>query len=114
MNRLITGFFALWILSFGAFSAAWAGDDAVEKQVVLSNHVFDPQEVVIPANTKVKLTVVNKDASAAEFESDELNREKVVPANGQSYVYIGPLDAGTYNFVDDFHRSTTTGKITVK
>jgi plastocyanin len=89
-------------------------DDIVEAQLTLFNHTFDPQELTVPAGKKIKLTIVNKDASSAEFESDDLNREKVVSANGQIYVYIGPLDAGVYGYYDDFHRSTTTGKIIAK
>jgi plastocyanin len=94
---------------------SWVGvaraEDVVEAQLTLLNHAFTPQNLTVPVGKKIKLTVVNKDASSGEFESFDLNREKVVPANGQIYVYIGPLDAGTYDFFDDFHRSTTTGKI---
>jgi len=99
---------------FICMGGAHADDSVVESRLELSNHLFAPQELTIPAGKKIKLTVVNKDSSAAEFESDSLNREKVIPANGQVYVYIGPLDAGTYDVFDDFHRSTTTGKIIAK
>ncbi len=102
------------ILLTATLSAAHADDAVVEAQVTLSNHAFDPQTVNLPAGKKIKLTIVNKDASAAEFESADLDREKVVPANGQAYVYLSPLDAGTYSFYDDFHRKTTTGTLVVK
>ena len=99
-----------------AFSgAARAADEApVEANLTIFNHAFDPAEMTLPAGKKIKLTITNKDASAAEFESYDLSREKVVPAKGSIYVYLGPLDAGTYAYFDDFHRNTTTGKITVQ
>ena len=73
-----------------------------------------PRELTVPANRKIKLIVTNEDATAAEFESAELNREKVVPANGRITVYLDPLDPGRYGFFDDFHRDTTKGTIVAK
>jgi len=29
-------------------------------------------------------------------------------------VFVGPLDAGSYPFFDDFHRDTTTGTLIVQ
>jgi len=105
----------LWIVFILALLVApiakAADSEVVEMQLTLSNHTFDPQSLTVPSGKKIKLTIVNKDASAAEFESEDLRREKIIPANGQIYVYIGPLDAGTYGYFDDFHRSTTTGII---
>jgi hypothetical protein len=109
----------IMILGFG-FSAY--ADDAAPKAdataktdadyvLTLKDHKFSPQELVIPANQKVKLTVKNQDSTPAEFESSDLNREKVVGANSEITVFIGPIDAGSYGFVDDFHRDTTTGTI---
>lgn len=106
--------FFLILAAMMACAGAARADDVAEAQLTLSNHVFAPQELDLPAGKKVKLTVINKDDTAAEFESSDLDREKVVPANGQIYVYIGPLDAGTYGFYDDFHEKTTTGKIVAK
>ena len=105
---------AVLLLTVLTFSFTARADDAPEQQLVLKNHVFVPQELTVPANQKVKLIVKNEDDSAAEFESYELNREKVVPAQGQITVYLDPLDPGTYPFFDDFHRDTTTGKIIAK
>jgi plastocyanin len=93
---------------------ASAADAPAEAHLTLSNHAFEPQVLTIPAGKKIKLIVTNKDDAAAEFESDELGREKVVPANGEIFVYVGPLDPGTYGFYDDFHRKTTTGSLIAK
>jgi plastocyanin len=105
---LLVAFFALFA------GLAHAEDTVMEEHLILLNHMFDPQELDVPAGKKIKLIITNKDASGAEFESADLNREKVVPANGEIYVTLGPLDPGTYGFYDDFHHTTTTGKIVAK
>ncbi len=97
--------FALTLLPAAAYA-----DDYV---LTLKDHQFSPAELVLPANQKVKMTVKNQQATPAEFESADLNREKVVGANDEVTVFLGPLDPGTYGYFDDLHRETT-GKITVK
>ena len=101
-----TGLFALLLVSGTAHA-----DDYV---ITLKGNQFAPQQLVIPAKQKVKITVKNLDATPAEFESYELNREKVVAAHSEVIVFVGPLDPGNYSFFDDFHRDTTKGVITAK
>ena len=48
-----------------------------------------------------------------EFESHDLNREKVIAANSQATVFIGPLKPGSYEFLDEFQPGTK-GTIFVK
>ena len=99
---------ALTALSAGSFAA----DN--ELTLVIKDHRFEPAELKVPAGQKVKITVKNQDATPAEFESSDLNREKVVGANSEVIVFIGPLDPGRYGYFDDFHRDTTTGTIIAK
>jgi plastocyanin len=82
--------------------------------LTIKDHQFAPKELTIPAGQKVKITVKNTDSTPAEFESSDLNREKVVSGNSEIIVFIGPLDPGSYSYFDDFHRDTTTGNITAK
>jgi len=42
-----------------------------------------------------------------EFESVSLRVEKVVTGNGEGIIRLRPLEAGRYNFFDDFHQETT-------
>ena len=49
-----------------------------------------------------------------EFESLDLHREKIVPANGRIKVNIGPLDRGEYKFFGDFHNDKAQGIILVE
>jgi hypothetical protein len=109
MRQIWRSMIALSILA-AISGAARAGDYVL----TLKDHQFSPKELTIPTNQKVKLVVKNLDDSAAEFESSDLDREKIVAAHGEIPVFIGPLDAGTYGFFDDFHRDTTTGTIIAK
>ena len=77
--------------------------------LTLKNHRFVPAQVVVPANTKVKLLIVNEDATPEEFESHELNREKIVTGKGRITVWVGPLKPGKYPFFGEFHMDTAQG-----
>ncbi len=88
---------------------AAAAADMPEYTLTIKGHRFTPAELTIPADTKVKLIVVNQDATPEEFESHELNREKVVTGNASINVYIGPLKAGRYPYFGDFHQDTAQG-----
>ncbi len=103
--------YSVLLSAFLMLSAAAHADDYT---ITLQGNQFSPKELAIPAGQKVKITVKNLDTTPAEFESSDLNREKVVSGNNEIIVYIGPLDAGDYRYFDDFHRDTTTGTITAK
>ena len=75
----------------------------------VKDHKFIPAQMDVPANVKFKLIVVNEDPTPEEFESHELNREKVVTGNGKITVYIGPLKPGQYPYFGDFHPQTAQG-----
>lgn len=90
-------------------SAAYADDYTL----TLKDHKFTPENMVIPADQKVKIIVKNQSDITAEFESSDFNREKIVEAGSEITVFIGPLSAGSYGYFDDFHRETT-GTIIVK
>lgn len=82
-----------------------------DASLVIRNHRFEPSELRVPSGKKIKLVVSNQDSTPEEFESHELNREKVVPANGKVTVYIGPLSAGRYPFFGEFNPKTAIGTI---
>lgn len=82
-----------------------------EITLAIKNNRFSPAELHIPAGKKIKLVVDNQDASAEEFESYDLNREKVIPANSRGFIFIGPLTPGRYPFFGDFHQKTARGVV---
>ena len=93
-------------------SFAFAAD--AEFLLVIRDHRFEPQELVVPAGKKFKLLVDNRDSTAEEFESHALNREKVVPANSRVPVFLGPLAPGRYPFFGEFHEKTAQGTLIVR
>ena len=86
--------------------------DTVE--ITIKDHKFEPAEITIPANTKIKLLVKNMDSTAEEFESHSMHREKIIPAGSQAVIFIGPLDPGTYEFFGEFNPKTAKGRVIVK
>ena len=80
-------------------------------EITIKDHLFYPSELVIPADKKVKLLVINADETAEEFESYELNREKIITGNSKSIIFIGPLPAGRYPFFGEFYPKTAQGVI---
>jgi hypothetical protein len=88
---------------------AWAAD--ADFTLAIRNHRFDPVELRVPAGKKIKLLIDNQDTTAEEFESHELNREKVVPGKSKAPVFIGPLAPGRYPFIGEFHSETAKGVI---
>jgi hypothetical protein len=83
-------------------------------EIEIRDHLFYPPEIVVPADTKVKLLIKNLDPTPEEFESYELNREKVISGNSQAVIFIGPLPPGEYPFFGEFYPKTAQGKVLVK
>lgn len=88
---------------------AYAADN--EFQLVIRDHRFEPTELHVPAGQKIKLMVHNQDATPEEFESHELNREKVIPGGSKATIFIGPLKAGRYPFFGEFNEKTARGVV---
>ena len=105
---------AFVLLAFLAAALPVCADEASEPHLGIKNRLFNPAELDVPAGRKIKITVRNEDSEAAEFESFELNREKVVPAHDEVTVYVGPLDPGTYPFFNDFDPDKAKGRIVAK
>ncbi|MEJ2625373.1 MAG: cupredoxin domain-containing protein [Pseudolabrys sp.] len=94
-----------------ALSLAPAGAKAADYTLTLKNHRFTPSEIKVPANKRVKLTVVNDDATPEEFESHKLRVEKVIAGKAKAVVRIGPLKPGSYPFVGEYHEDTAKGVV---
>jgi len=91
-----------------------AAVEAVTRTLVLKNHRYQPTELHIPANTRIKLELINQDASPEEFESDEFQAEKIVMPNSSISLFIGPFKPGRYAFYGDFHQPTAQGMLVVE
>jgi hypothetical protein len=108
MNRK-TCLFLSAALAAAPFPAAFGADSAFA--LTIRDHQFEPGELRVPAGQKVRLDIRNTDPTPEEFESHELNREKIIPGGKSAIVYVGPLDAGRYPFVGEFHEATAKGVI---
>jgi hypothetical protein len=83
-------------------------------QLEFRQHRFVPDHITVPANVKFKITVKNNDDTADEFESVDLNREKLVAPGQTITVFLGPLSPGQYKFFGDFHQDTAQGVMIAK
>ena len=92
--------------------SVWAATPEIE--LIIKDHLFFPAILEIPAGTKVRVRIINQDPTPEEFESFELNREKLVVGNGQTVVFIGPLEPGEYPFFGEFYPKTAQGMVVVK
>jgi plastocyanin len=104
MRRTILGLAVLLVLA----PAAARADDLT---LTIKGHHFTPAELKVKANTRVKITVVNNDATPEEFESKALRVEKVIPGKSKGVVRIGPLKPGRYSFVGEYHEDTAKGVV---
>ena len=103
----------LFFISCLLFSASLMAAEP-EYKLVIKDHKFIPEEIIIPAGKKVKIRIQNMDDTPEEFHSDDLKREKVILGKKTGFVLIGPLTPGRYTFMGEFHESTAKGAIVVK
>ena len=99
----------LFILLSVVSLTAYAVDN--EATLTIRDHRFVPDVIHVPAGKKVRLMVHNQHNTPEEFESYELNREKVAAPGAKVTIYIGPLSPGRYPFFGEFHEKTARGTI---
>jgi len=110
--RVLLSLFVALIVPFAVSTAVLAAEP--EFVIVIKDHKFEPAEVTVPANQKIKLVVDNQDSTAEEFESKSLKREKVVAAKSKATIMVGPLAPGRYPFVGEYNEKTAKGVIVAK
>jgi len=84
-----------------------------EYMLVIKDQHFQPTELNIPSGKKVKLEISNQNDTPAEFESADMSREVIVPAHSKATIYLGPLEPGSYRFLNDFNHQME-GAVVVK
>ncbi len=114
--RYCRRYFLILFLTLGFFSADIRLNAFAQEEYLLTitEHKFSPQELFIARDQKVKIIVENHDATAEEFESYDLRREKVIAGKGRIILYIGPLKAGVYKFFGEFHPLSAVGLFRVQ
>ena len=104
---------AVGFITISGLAAGSHADDTLP-QINFTNGHFEPASLKIAANTPIKLTVKNQGNATIEFESFELNRERVVQPGQTITVNLPKLDPGQYHFFDDFHHEVPQGTITAQ
>ena len=97
--------FVALVLAAGCFPIS--AQQAASVSVSAKNHRFQPAQIHAPAKVPIELHVKNLDPTPMEFESVSLRVEKVVAGNSEGVIRLRPLEAGSYNFFDDFNPQTT-------
>lgn len=82
--------------------------------IVIKDHKLDPSEFEVPAGIEFTLLVKNADDTPEEFESEDLDLEKIIPGGAEAQFSIGPLEPGSYDVFGEFHEESARGKIIVK
>ncbi len=103
-----------WMVGPALLWSATAVAEVPEYTLTLREHRFEPAELTVPANTKVRLKVINSDSTPEEFESHELNREKLTAGGATATIFVGPLEAGRYPFFGEFNEASAQGVLVVE
>ncbi|BBO59328.1 cupredoxin domain-containing protein [Mycoavidus sp. B2-EB] len=95
-------------------------DEAKTKEELLTFELdmadgkLTPSRIEVPANQPIKISITNSGKKAAEFESIQLRKEKVLAPGSKSFVVIKKMAPGEYKFFDDFHQATAQGVIVAR
>lgn len=104
----------LFVLALFFSELCFGAEEVFDLSIVIKDHKFVPAEITAPAGKKIKLKVINEGPGSEEFESNELNLEKIIPPGRTSTLTFGPLKQGEYKFFGEFHLKTCQGKLIVK
>ncbi|QID16275.1 cupredoxin domain-containing protein [Nitrogeniibacter mangrovi] len=110
LNRALC--LTLACLALGAPVAARA--DLPTFEIVAQNGRFSPETVEVPANTRFRVRIVNRNAGPEEFETATPFRELVLAPGVTRTTVYPPLKPGTYPFFGEFHKATAKGRFIAK
>lgn len=83
-------------------------------QLVAENGRFTPETIEVPANTRFKIEVTNRNAGPEEFETPNPMKELVVAPGVTRSTVFPPLKPGIYPFFGEFHKETAKGQLIAK
>lgn len=102
------------VISFLVLSGVAHGDDDPVFQIEFKDGVVTPSRLEVPANRRIILELYNVGQTPAEFESNQLRKEKVLAPGAKSTLVIRTLDPGEYDFFDDFHPGSPAAVLVAK
>jgi hypothetical protein len=101
------------VLVLASFTVANADDELVFR-IEFNDGIVTPSRLEVPANKRFVLELHNLGQTPAEFESRELRKEKVLAPGVTSRLVIRTLEAGQYDFFDDFHPNAPAAVLIAK
>lgn len=104
---------AKWMLLALLLPVAAMADDMPTFRLEMKDGVLSQTKIMVPANKRFKIVLINRGKSPAEFESLQLRKEKVLAPGVESFVVFQSLSPGVYKFYDEFH-SAAQGVIVAK
>lgn len=110
INNIYNLFLILTLISCSDYNH----QDIKSINLVIQNHRFIPEEIILPKNTKIHLIITNHDNIAEEFECLAIRREKLIPANSTIKLSIPPLKEGIYEFIGEFNPKSAKGRFKVE
>ena len=86
-------------------------EDTAEVTLTLTGTTFEPAEIKATSGKPLIIKFKNANAKPAEFESNDLNLEKIAAANSEIVLRINELPKGKFLFVDEFQEDVAKGYI---
>ena len=114
---LIAGFLLTAALSAVASAgpppaATGGGDaDAVNVELTIQYHKFDPAEIRVPSGKPIIITIKNLDKTPEEFDSTALKAELIVEGHSQDTLRLRPLGPGRFPFKGERYPDTAQGVV---
>ena len=109
-----SSFFTPLALVAAILLPAVARADLPTFQLVAENGRFKPETIEVPANTRFRIEVTNRNAGPEEFETTSPFKELVLAPGVTRSTVFPPLPPGTYPFFGEFHKDTAQGRIIAK
>lgn len=102
------------IAAIAGIATPAAAEEIPNYTITFKDGSFEPKTLHLPADTRVKLQVVNMEEKVIEFESNDMKAEKIIRSGKTGSVFVGPLPAGEYKFFDEFNMAAGEGVVTVQ
>lgn len=106
-------FLQIFLIILGLYDISFADGGKIEAHLIIKDHKFIPEVLILPEGKKIILIVDNQDSTIEEFESTDLKREKVIFGNSKAKIILAPLKPGEYHFFGEFHEETAQGKLII-
>jgi hypothetical protein len=103
----------LLIVIFLIFEVSLVKGENILKSTI-KNQRFLPDEIHLKADTQAVFQITNEDKIPVEFESTDLNKEKMVLPGKTLEIPLKGLKPGVYEFFSDFGPKELRGRIIVE